>query len=82
MKIDKIIFAADDSYFLDFWPIQSKICKEILNIEPVLFRITEDDSEFYDDGNGLVKHIKKIKGINTGAQAAIGRMFFHKIFSK
>jgi len=80
MKIDKIIFAADDSYFLDFWPIQSKICKEVLNIEPVLFRITEDDSEFYNDGNGLVKHIKKIKGINTGAQAAIGRMFFTKYF--
>ena len=40
MKIDKVIFAADDSYFLDFWPIQTKICKEVLGIEPVLFHIT------------------------------------------
>lgn len=80
MKIDKIIFAADDSHFLDFWPIQSKICKEVLNIEPVLFRITENDSEFYDDGYGLVKNVKKIKTINTGALSAIGRMFFTKYF--
>jgi hypothetical protein len=80
MKVEKVIFASDDSHFLNFWPLQAKICKEILNIEPVLFHITEEESDFYNDGYGLVKKIKKIKGINTGAQAAIGRMFFTKYF--
>ena len=50
MKIDKIIFASDDSHFLDFWEIQSKVCKEILGIQPVLFHITDSESDFYDDG--------------------------------
>ena len=80
MKIDKIIFTADDSHFLDFWEIQSKVCKEILGIQPVLFHITETDSDFYDDGFGLVKKIKKVGTTNTGALAAIGRMFFTKYF--
>lgn len=80
MKIDKIIFASNDSHFLDFWKIQSKVCKEILNIQPVLFHITDYESDFYDDGFGLVKKVKKIDFIRTGALAAIGRMFFTKYF--
>lgn len=80
MKIDKIIFASDDSHFLEFWPIQSKVCKEILGVQPVLFHITDSDSDFYDDGFGLVKKVKKIDFIRTGALAAIGRMFFTKYF--
>ena len=80
MKIDKIIFASDDSHFLDFWEIQSKVCKEILGIQPVLFHITDSESDFYDDGFGLVKKIKKIDSITTGVLAAIGRMFFTKYF--
>jgi hypothetical protein len=27
MKIDKAIFGVDDSYFLEFWPIQAKLCR-------------------------------------------------------
>ena len=80
MEINKIIFACDDSHFLEYWPIQSKICKEVLGIEPVLFRITDNDSDFYYDDYGLVKNIKKIERVNSGAQAAIGRMFFTKYF--
>jgi hypothetical protein len=46
MKIDKAIFGVDDSYFLEFWPIQAKLCREILNVEPVLFYICDEDSRF------------------------------------
>ena len=81
MKIDKIIFSSDDSIFLEFWPIQAKICREVLGIDPVLFYITEEDSDFYQDGNGLVKKIKKAPNIyNLGAQAAISRMYFTRYF--
>jgi hypothetical protein len=80
MKIDKAIFGVDDSYFLEFWPLQSKICKEILGIEPVLFYICNEDSDFYNDGNGLVKKIKKVDNINTGLLACIVRMYGSKYF--
>ncbi len=81
MKIDKVIFTADDSHFLDFWPLQAKICKEILNIEPVLFHITEEESDFYNDGNGLVKKVLASTYVqNKGAQAACSRMYFTKYF--
>ena len=60
MKITKAIFGVDDSYFLEFWPIQAKICKELLGVEPILFYICNEDSDFYHDGNGMVKKIKKV----------------------
>lgn len=59
MKIDKVIFAADDSYYLDFWPLQADLVKKIIGAKPVLFRITDNDKEFYNDGHGLVMHIDK-----------------------
>jgi hypothetical protein len=80
MKIDKAIFGVDNSYFLEFWPIQAKICKEILGIEPVLFYVCDEESDFYHDGHGLVKKIKKIGSINTGLLACIVRMFGSKYF--
>ena len=30
MKITKAIFGVDDSYFLEFWPIQAKICLKMI----------------------------------------------------
>ena len=86
MKINKAIFGVDDSYFLEFWPIQAKICKKLLGIEPVLFYICDEDSDFYHDGNGMVKKIKKVINnqngnvINTGLLACIVRMYGTKYF--
>jgi hypothetical protein len=86
MKIDKAIFGVDNSYFLEFWPIQAKICKELLGIEPVLFFICDEESDFYYDGNGLVKKIKKVNDyitgniIHTGLLACIVRMYGTKYF--
>ena len=37
MKIDKVIHASDDKkFYLDFWPIVSKIWRKKFNVEPVL----------------------------------------------
>jgi len=86
MKITKAIFGVDDSYFLEFWPIQAKICKELLCIEPILFYICNEDSDFYHDGNGMVKKIKKVNNnqtgnvVNTGLLACIVRMYGTKYF--
>lgn len=86
MKIDKAIFGVDNSYFLEFWPIQSKLCKELLGVEPVLFFICDEESDFYYDGNGLVKKIKRVKdfktgnNIHSGLLACIVRMYGTKYF--
>lgn len=86
MKIDKAIFGADHSHFLEFWPIQARICKELLEIEPVLFLICDEESDFYEDGHGLVKKIKKVKNnqnghvVHTGLLACIVRMYGTKYF--
>lgn len=80
MKVDKVIFGVDNSYFLEFWPIQSKICREVLGVEPVLFFICDEETDFYDDGYGLVKKIKKVGTKNTGLLACIVRLFGTKYF--
>lgn len=80
MKINKVIFGVNDSYFLEFWPLQSKICREILGLEPVLFYISEEESDFYHDGYGLVKKIKKVDGYNTGLLSCIVRLYGTKYF--
>jgi hypothetical protein len=80
MEIKKIIFASDDSYFLEFWPVQARLVKKLFGWEPVLFKIDDEDSDFFDDGNGLVKKVKKIEGIHTAIQACAVRMFGTKYF--
>ena len=83
MKIDKVIFAVDDNpLYQGFWEIQSKICVDILGITPVLFRITDNESDFYNDGNGIVKNIDKesCPGIITSFLSQVIRMYGTKYF--
>ena len=83
MKIDKVIFGIDDNpLYGDFWPIQAKLVKEVLGAEPVLFHITNESSDFYNDGNGLVKKIDKdtCPGIITSFLSQIIRMYATKYF--
>lgn len=80
MKIEKIIFSSDDSHYLDFWEANSEICRKKLGITPVLFRITDNESDFYMDKWGIVKNIKSIPEIDTGFQAQIYRMYSTRYF--
>ena len=81
MRVDKIIFSIDDNPEYDgFWEVNSEICKNKLGITPVLFRITDNDSDFYEDKWGIVKNVKAIPNINTGFQAQIYRMYATKFF--
>lgn len=83
MKIDKVIFAVDDNpLYQGFWEIQSKICVEILGITPVLFKVTDNESDFYNDGYGLVKNIDKetCPGIITSFLSQVIRMYGTKYF--
>ncbi len=83
MKIDKVIFGIDDNpLYQDFWKIQSKLVKKVLDAEPVLFHITDKDSDFFNDGYGTVKQINKNKctGIITSFLSQIIRMYGTKYF--
>lgn len=83
MKIDKVIFGVDDNpLYADFWPIQAKLCTELLGITPVLFKITDNETDFYHDGNGLVKNIDKesCPGIITSFLSQVVRMYGTKYF--
>ena len=81
MKIDKIIFSVDDNpRYQGLWKINSEICKKVLGITPILFHITDDQSEFYEDDFGIVKKIKKLPNQDTGFQSQIYRMYGTKYF--
>ena len=60
MKIDKVIFASNDSSYLKFWKLNSEITLKKLGITPVLFHITDEESDFYKDEFGLVKKVKQL----------------------
>jgi len=80
MKIEKVIVSCDDSHYQYFWPVIAQVCKKVLNITPVLFMVGNEDSDFFYDGNGLVKYIKKIEGIPTSTQGQILRLYGTKFF--
>ena len=79
MKLDYAIMGSNmDPMYLDFWPIISKTWKEIFNITPVLGLICNENSDFYQDKNGIVKKFKSIDGIDSSLQSQIIRLFLTK----
>ena len=79
MKIDYVIVSSNNNpYYLDFWPVISKVWKEKFNITPVLGLISDEDSGFEESEYGLVKKFKSIDGIDTGLQSQIVRLFMTK----
>lgn len=71
MKINKVIHASDDkSFYLDFWPIVSKIWKKKFEVEPVLL--------YFGNGNpstefGTVIKMPIISGVPVNTQCQISR---------
>lgn len=80
MKIDKVLMSCDDSHHQFFWPVVSTVCKKVLGITPVLIRVSDMDTDFYSDGYGLVKHIKKIDDIPSSTQGQFARIFGTNFF--
>lgn len=68
----------ENPLYLDFWPVVSKIWKERFNITPVLGLICNENSEMYDDGNGLVIKFKSVGGYDDGLQSQLIRLFLPK----
>ena len=63
MKIDKVVHSSDNNpFYLDFWPIVSKIWKQKFKVEPVLVYIGDEDIKI-DDTYGTVIKMTPIKNV-------------------
>jgi hypothetical protein len=81
MRIDKIIFSTDDNpLYLGFWPFISKWTKERLGVTPVLFHVTTEETDFYEDQYGLVKKFKANPKLPSSFQAQLVRMWGTRYF--
>jgi hypothetical protein len=57
MKIDKAIVSSDDNkFYLDFWPLVSKVWKEKFNIKPVLLYVSDSDFEPTQEYGEVVRY--------------------------
>jgi hypothetical protein len=81
MKIDKIIFSVDDNpMYLGFWKFISKWTKERLGVTPVLFHITDEETDFYEDDFGIVKKFKSLPEFTSSFQCRMIRMWGTRYF--
>jgi hypothetical protein len=81
MKLDKVIMSCDDNpNYFELWKYVSKVCKLSLGITPVLFHITNENTDIREDEFGLVKKVKKIEGISSSFQSQLYRLYGTKFF--
>jgi len=79
MSLKYVLIGSDTNpLYFDFWPIISKVWKEIFDVVPVLGLICDEDSEVYEDEFGLIKKFKKVEGIDIGLQSQIVRFYLAK----
>ena len=63
MKIDKVIHSCDSNpFYLDFWPIVSKLWKSKFNVEPILAFIGDKETQI-DDTYGTVIKMEPLKDV-------------------
>lgn len=78
MNLKYVLLGSDTNpFYLDFWPIVSKVWKEVFQIEPVLGLISDEESELIKDEYGLIKKFKKVEGIDLGLQSQIVRFYLN-----
>ena len=77
MKTDKVILSSTTNpFYLDFWPIVSKIWKVKFNIHPVLILIHDDINIKVTEEYGTVIYQKPIEGVPVSIQAQCSRLFY------
>jgi len=64
MKIDFVVHSSDSNpYYLDFWPLVSRVWKEVFGLEPVLLYIDDNHSIPIDETYGRVIKFKPVEGV-------------------
>ena len=76
MKIDKVIMATDlNEEYIGFWNVVSKVWKEEIGIEPVLYVISDKKVNYLSEQHGKVHYYSPEKSIATSHQAQVIRHF-------
>jgi hypothetical protein len=76
MTTVKVIHSCDDNpYYLDFWPLVSKVWKEHIGFEPVLIHVS-DSSDHIDTRYGQVINIPLDKDLPVHTQAQLARLWY------
>jgi len=82
MNLEYVILGSDENpMYFDFWPIVSKVWKEIFNVTPVLGLISNKDSDLNQDDYGLIKKFKKIDSLSVGLQSQCIRLYLPKFLN-
>lgn len=77
MKIKKVVFCCDENKnFIDFWNINSKICKEKLGFEPVLYFLGNSKNYDLSEKFGDVIQIDPVKDVPTVIQVLWAKFHF------
>jgi hypothetical protein len=64
MKLDLVIHSSDSNpFYLDFWPLVSRVWKEGFGIEPILLYIDENHDIPIDETYGKVVKMKPVPGV-------------------
>jgi hypothetical protein len=62
-------------YYLEFWEPVSRLWREKIGLEPVLFFVG-DDKSLPPPGHGTVVHVPRVEGVPEHTQAQWARFFF------
>lgn len=77
MKIDVVLHSSDSNpFYLDFWPLVSKIWKTVFHMEPILLYIDNDHTIPIDETYGKVIKLKPVDDIPLYLQCLWIRYWF------
>jgi len=82
MQVDYCLMGStNDPLYLDFWPVVSKVWKEVFNVTPVLGLICDEDSELLEDDYGLIKKFKKSTICDESTQSQLIRLYLSRFLN-
>lgn len=80
MNIEYAIVSSDkNSMYLDFWPSVRDLWIKLIGIKPILVLISDKDL-ITDNGDYIIHELKSVKGVITGFQSQIARMYITKFY--
>jgi hypothetical protein len=78
VKIDYAVISADDSHYLDFYEVVSKMWNHF-GIKTMMLHVTNTETEFQENEFGLYKKIKSLEAYPTSWQAQLVRLFAYRL---
>jgi hypothetical protein len=77
MKIDYAVISADDSYYLEFYEIVSRVWNHF-GVKTLMLHITNEETDITQNEFGLYKKVKFMNDYPTSWQAQLVRLYSYK----